>query len=41
MTDLSFILAGWLGTASVVALYALQIRTRTRRAAATIRRRES
>lgn len=41
MTDLSFILAGWLGTASVIALYALRLRNRSRRAEATTRRRAS
>ena len=41
MTDVSFILAGWLGTASVIALYALRLRARARGAEATIRRRAS
>jgi hypothetical protein len=31
MTDASFIVAGWIGSAAAIALYALQLRIRTRR----------
>ena len=42
MTDAPFILAGWLGTASAIGLYAIQLRIRARRmVAVTVRRRES
>ncbi len=41
MTDAPFVFAGWLGTASVIGLYALSLRRRLRRAAATARRRAS
>ncbi len=41
MTDAPFILVGWLGTASAIGLYAVNLRIRSRRAAAALRRRAS
>jgi hypothetical protein len=41
MTDAPFVLAGWLGTASAIGLYVLNLRIRSRRAAAAVRRRAS
>lgn len=32
MTDASFIAAGWIGTAAAIALYAISVSVRTRRA---------
>ena len=37
MTDASFVVVGWLGTAGAVAAYALSVRLRTRRARAGAR----
>jgi hypothetical protein len=38
MTDVSFVLAGWIGSAAAIALYAVQLRIRTRRNTARGRR---
>lgn len=38
MTDAPFVLAGWVGSATAIALYALQLRIRSRRNAAERRR---
>jgi hypothetical protein len=38
MTDASFVLAGWIGSATAIALYAVQLRIRARRHATERRR---
>jgi hypothetical protein len=38
MTDASFVLTGWIGSAAAIALYAVQLRIRTRRSTTRGRR---